>query len=98
MGVLEDLDVGVGAVGPYRIRPPVKPVTVGELAGLEGTGSGPADRRSTPTSHLAKSSDPLVEHLPVIHDAGDDASFNRGPSVREMPRAERVASNRGTTS
>ena len=39
--------VGVGAVGHYRIRPPVKPVTVGELAGLEGTGSGPMDRPNT---------------------------------------------------
>ncbi len=39
---------GVGDVGHYRIRPPVKPVTVGELAGLEGTGSGPVERRNTP--------------------------------------------------
>ncbi len=39
---------GVGAVGHYRIRPPVKPVTVGELAGLEGAGSGPADGSSLP--------------------------------------------------
>ena len=39
---------GVGEVGHYRIRPPVKPVTVGELAGLEGTGSEPVDQRSTP--------------------------------------------------
>lgn len=38
--------VGVGAVGHYRIRPPVKPVTVGELAALEGTCSGAADRPS----------------------------------------------------
>ena len=44
----ERLHVGVGTVGHYRIRPPVKPVTVGELAGLEGTGTGPADRPSTP--------------------------------------------------
>lgn len=35
---------GVGAVGHYRIRPPVKPVTMGELAGLEGTGAAPVDR------------------------------------------------------
>ena len=54
---------GVGTVGHYRIRPPVKPVTVGELAGLEGTGSGPADRPSTPIRGLAKSSDPFVEHV-----------------------------------
>ena len=40
--------VGVGTVGHYRIRPPVKPVTVGELAGLEGTGAAPMDRPSTP--------------------------------------------------
>ena len=38
---------GVGTVGHYRIRPPVKPVTVGELAGLEGTGAAPMDRPST---------------------------------------------------
>ena len=38
----------VGEVGHYRIRPPVKPVTVGELAGLEGTGVAPVDRPSTP--------------------------------------------------
>ena len=40
--------VDVGTVGHYRIRPPVKPVTVGELAGLEGTGAGPVDRQNTP--------------------------------------------------
>ena len=40
--------VGVEEVGHYRIRPPVKPVTVGELAGLAGTGSSPVDRPSTP--------------------------------------------------
>ena len=39
---------GVGAVGHYRIRPPVKPLTVGELAALEGTGTAPANRPSTP--------------------------------------------------
>ena len=39
---------GVGEVGHYRIRPPVKPVTVGELAGLAGTGSSPVDRPRTP--------------------------------------------------
>ena len=39
---------GFGEVGHYRIRPPVKPVTVGQLAGLEGTDTGPADRASTP--------------------------------------------------
>ena len=38
----------VGATGHYRIRPPVKPVTVGELAGLEGTGVALVDRASTP--------------------------------------------------
>ena len=70
----------VGAVGHYRIRPPVKPVTVGELAGLEGTGSGPADRPSTPISGLAKSSAPFVEHLLAIPDAGDDTDFERDSS------------------
>ena len=30
-------DTGAGAAGHYRIRPPVKPLTVGELAGLEST-------------------------------------------------------------
>ena len=39
---------GVEKVGHYRIRPPVKPLTVGELAALEGTGTVPADRASTP--------------------------------------------------
>ena len=39
---------GIGAVGHYRIRPPVKPVTVGELAALEGTGTVPGNRPSTP--------------------------------------------------
>ena len=34
----------VGAIGHYRIRPPVKPLTVGELATLEGTGSAAVDR------------------------------------------------------
>ena len=40
--------VGVGEVGHYRIRPPVKPVTVGELAALEGTSTPPVDCPSTP--------------------------------------------------
>ena len=39
---------GVEKVGHYRIRPPVKPLTVGELAALEGTGTAPTDRASTP--------------------------------------------------
>ena len=39
---------GVEKVGHYRIRPPVKPLTVGELAALEGTGTAPVDRASTP--------------------------------------------------
>jgi len=42
--------VGVGAVGHYRIRPPVKPVTVGELAGLQVTGVAPVNRPSRPSS------------------------------------------------
>ena len=33
---------GVGEVGHYRIRPPVKPLTVGELAALGDTGPEPA--------------------------------------------------------
>ena len=40
--------VGVGTAGHYRIRPPVKPVTVGELAGLEGTGIVATNRTGTP--------------------------------------------------
>ena len=39
---------GVEKVGHYRIRPPVKPLTVGELAALEGTGTPPVDCSSTP--------------------------------------------------
>ena len=70
----------VGAVGHYRIRPPVKSVTVGELAGLEGTGSGPADRPSTPILRLTTPSDPFVEHLLAVPDAGDDTDFERDPS------------------
>ena len=46
--------VDVDTVGHYRIRPPVKPITVGELAALEGAGpragngpgSGPSACRS----------------------------------------------------
>ena len=37
-----------GAAEHYRIRPPVKPVTVGELAGLEGMGSEPVNQPNTP--------------------------------------------------
>ena len=44
----ESRHADVGTVGHYRIRPPVKPVTVGELAGLEGTGAAPDYRPSTP--------------------------------------------------
>ena len=40
--------VGMEAVGHYRIRPPAKTVTVGELAGLEGVGSEPVDQSTTP--------------------------------------------------
>lgn len=39
---------GIGEVGHYRIRPPVKPLTVGELATLEGTGTAPVDPASRP--------------------------------------------------
>ena len=37
-----------GTVAHYRIRPPIKPLTVGELAALEGTGTAPVDRAGTP--------------------------------------------------
>ena len=39
---------GAGTVGHCRIRPPIKPLTVGELATLQGTGAVPMDRPSTP--------------------------------------------------
>ena len=38
IGTRTGAGVDVGAVGHYRIRPPVKPITVGELAALEGAG------------------------------------------------------------
>ena len=71
---------GVEEVGRYRIRPPVKPVTVGELAGLEGTGSGSVDRPSTPISALAKSSDPFVEHVLAIPESGAATDFDHDAS------------------
>ena len=37
-----------GVVGHYSIRPPVKPLTVGELAALEGTGTAPVERAGKP--------------------------------------------------
>ncbi len=37
-------------VGHLRIRPPIKPITVGELAGLEGVGPPPAGAPPMPTS------------------------------------------------
>ena len=37
-----------GMVGHYSIRPPVKPLTVGELATLEGTGTAPVERAGKP--------------------------------------------------
>jgi len=37
-------------VGHLRIRPPVKPITVGELAGLEGVGEPPAGVPPMPTA------------------------------------------------
>ena len=40
----------VGEVGHYRIRPPVKPLTVGELAALEDTGVSPAADAVVPFS------------------------------------------------
>ena len=39
----ERRQLDVGEVGHYRIRPPIKPLTVGELAGLEGSGAEPLD-------------------------------------------------------
>ena len=39
---------GVGTVGHYRIRPPVRPITVGELAALEGSGAAPTERARMP--------------------------------------------------
>ena len=49
-GIGSDTGAGVdaGAAGHYRIRPPVKPLTVGELAALEGAGWMPG--RSTTSS------------------------------------------------
>ena len=38
----------VGEVGHYRIRPPIKPLTVGELAALEKSDSPPAEPGSAP--------------------------------------------------
>ena len=40
--------VGVSEVGHYRIRSPVKPVTVSELAGLEVSSAGPINRPISP--------------------------------------------------
>jgi len=42
------LHAGVETVEHYRIRPPVKPLTVGELAALEGTGTVSAERADAP--------------------------------------------------
>lgn len=39
---------GVESVGHYRIRPPIKPLTVGELAALERTGTAPVERPGAP--------------------------------------------------
>ena len=36
-------------VGHLRVRPPVKPVTVGEMAGLEGIGAPPGSVPAMPT-------------------------------------------------
>ena len=35
------LGVPMDEVGAYRVRPPIKPLSVGELAGLEGLESEP---------------------------------------------------------
>jgi hypothetical protein len=37
-------------VGHLRVRPPIKPITVGELAGLEGVGPPPAMGPLLPTA------------------------------------------------
>jgi hypothetical protein len=37
-------------VGYLRVRPPIKPITVGELAGLEGVGPPPAMGPLLPTA------------------------------------------------
>ena len=44
----ESRHAGVGAIGTYRLRAPVKPVTVGEFAGMEGIGSAAVERPGTP--------------------------------------------------
>ena len=47
-GIAAGAGGGARAVGHCRIRPPVKPLTVGELAALEGTGAAPAGGAGTP--------------------------------------------------
>jgi len=46
--------VPVADVGHYRVRPPVKPVTVGEMAGLEGTQGPPRLLGGLPTRARAE--------------------------------------------
>jgi len=42
-------DVPVESIGHYRLRPPVKPLTVGELAGLGGVANPPGESGGLPT-------------------------------------------------
>ncbi len=42
--------VGVAEVGTYRVRPPVKPINVGQLAALEGLGAPAAEGAKLPTA------------------------------------------------
>ena len=47
--VAEALGRSLAEVEPLRVRPPIKPITVGELAGLEGVGPPPATGPMLPT-------------------------------------------------
>ena len=50
--------VHVEVAGHYRIRPPIKPLTVGQLAALEGTGSAAVDRPGMPVRPKRASASP----------------------------------------
>ena len=41
---------GMAETGHLRIRPPIKPITVGELAGLDGLGAAPDASPAMPTA------------------------------------------------
>ena len=47
--VAEALARAPAEVEPLRVRPPIKPITVGELAGLQGVGPAPATGPRLPT-------------------------------------------------